>query len=111
MLSKKDEQKIKELRFLFPKKVNVKTYRSKDGGFCAEISSFPGCYTEAETFSELIEMVNDVIRTYFNVSKKYAPFMPTFIPPISVAQKLGEFPKFLKQSFNLTFLNREKTKC
>ncbi len=66
--------------------------RSKDGGFVAIIKTFSGCITQADSFSELIEMVNDAIRTYLEVPKKYLPFMPTYLPPLKEAQRFDVFP-------------------
>lgn len=65
--------------------------RSEDGGFAAEILSYPRTFTEANTFSELIEMVNDALYTYFDVPEKYVSFMPTYLPSLdsSVRDLIG----------------------
>lgn len=83
---------VNKLRSLFPKSVQVNVRRSKDGGFVAVIKTFPGCITQADSFSELIEMVNDAIRTYFEVPKEYLPFMPTYLPLLKEAQRFDVFP-------------------
>lgn len=111
-LLKKDIKEINRLRSLFPSQVNVSVYRSKDGGFCAEVLSFPGCYTEAETLSELIEMVNDAVKTYFDVPEKYISFVPSYIPPLKLAQELDAFPVNTKQHrIELSLAGREKVNC
>lgn len=85
------------MRALFPREIDAKIQRSEDGGFVAEILTFGGhLYTEAETFSELIEMVNDATLTYFEIPRRYAPFMPNYIPPLKTAQEFGIFPVFKK---------------
>lgn len=93
---KKSHQKIKrgieKLRTLFPKEIEVKIERSVDGGFIAEILTFPGCITEAETLSELIGMINDCVRTYFNVPKQHTSHMPEYLPNIDVARRFGVLP-------------------
>jgi predicted RNase H-like HicB family nuclease len=99
---------------LFPHVIRVRVERSKDGGFCAKIITFPGCFTEANTFSELIEMVNDAIKTYFEIPDKYIPFMPNYVPPIRVARKLDIFPPIANKDLkvmNLELPNRETIAC
>ncbi len=92
-LSPKDKREINRFISLFPSTIQVKVLFSKDGGFCAEIFAFEKkLVTQAETFSELIEMVSDAIATVLEVPKKYLPYMPTYLPPASVAQRLGLYP-------------------
>lgn len=91
-MNKKDIETIKKLRSGFPMRISVKVDRSQDGGFVAEIISFPGCLTEADTLSELVEMVNDCVKTYLNISPKFFHYMPTYLPPVSVAHELDAFP-------------------
>ncbi len=83
-LTSQDQKKIKCLRNFFPRNIEVQVKSSKEGGFYAEILTFPGCITEAETFSELIKMVNDAVE----VPRKYLPYMP----PLSLAQSFNIFP-------------------
>lgn len=87
-----DNKKIRELRHLFPKKIEVRVLASEDGGYYAGILTFPGCVTQAETFSELIEMVNDAVATVLEIPRKYLSYMPTYMPPLSLAQRLNVFP-------------------
>ncbi len=89
---KKDIEKIKDLRSKFPAQISAKVSRSEDGGFVAEILSFPGCVTQGETLSELVEMVNDCVKTYLNVPQKFFQYIPTYLPPVSVAHELDAFP-------------------
>ncbi len=108
-LTKKDIKEINRLRSLFPKLVKVQVDRSNDGGFCAEVKTFPGCFTEANTFSELIEMVNDAVNTYLDIPRKFQPYTPTYIPPVDVAKKLDIFPVREKSSsIEFVIPNREK---
>ncbi len=69
-LTKQDEQNIREIRERFPSILSVDVNRSRDGGFTAEVSTFSGCYTEAESFTGLVDMVNDAVKTYFEIPKK-----------------------------------------
>lgn len=111
-LLKKDIKEINRLRCLFPSHISVKVYRSKDGGFCAEILTFPGCQTEGETLSELIEMVNDAVKTYFEVPEKYISFVPSYTPPLKLAQELDVFPINTRHhEIELKLAGREKVNC
>ena len=91
-LSKKDTKEIIRLRSLFPKKLSVSSRRSEDGGFVSTINELDGCITEANTFSELIEMVNDAVYTFFDVPEKFLSYMPNYVPPIEAAQRFNAFP-------------------
>jgi predicted RNase H-like HicB family nuclease len=96
-LQPKDENEIYRLRKLFPHSIAVRVRRSEDGGFFAEILTFKRVITEADTFSELIEMVNDAVMTYLEIPKEYISYMPSYIPPLEVAQEFGIFPTFEKE--------------
>src|SRR3989338_8436945 len=87
-------QEVNKLRSYFPSEITVFVQRSKDGGFCAQITTFPGCFTEAETLSELVENVNDAIITYFEIPEKYIELMPPYCPPTELAKKMGIYPNF-----------------
>jgi len=91
-MKKEATKKIKTLRGLFPSEITVKVHRSQDGKYCAEIITYKGCFTESETFSGLIEMVNDAIKTYFEIPSKYFSFMPDYLPPLNLAQAFSVFP-------------------
>ena len=97
-LSSKDKQLITELRQRFPQQVCLKVRRSADGDFVAAVADFPGVVTEGDTLSELIDMVNDAIWTYFGVPLKYRAFMPGYIPPLKMAQDLEAFPVRVKDA-------------
>ena len=97
-LSQEDTKEINRLRSLFPAEIEVRVRRSADGGFVAEILTFPGIITEAETFSELIEMINDAVMNYFEVPEKYAPFVANYIPSIAMARQFGIFPVIEEQT-------------
>lgn len=91
-LTKKDILKIKELRNDFLRAIDVRVSRSEDGGFVARILSFPGCITQGDTLSELVEMVNDCVKTYLDIPTRYFSFMPTYLPPVGIAHDLDMFP-------------------
>ncbi len=91
-ITKENIKKINKLRSLFPGEVTVRVHRSDNGMYCAQVVTFPGCFTESDTFSGLIEMVNDAVRTYFEIPEKYLSFMPDYLAPIEIAQRFNVFP-------------------
>ncbi len=97
MTVSKEVKKINKFRSLFPNIISVKVEKS-GGVFLANVKTFPGLITQGRSFSELIEMVNDAVRTYFEVPEKYIPFMPDYKPPLSEAQRLGVFPLSKRKS-------------
>lgn len=101
--SSQDIKKIHYFRNLFPHTIEVKVSLSSEGGFCVEVLTFPGCFTQAETFSELIEMVNDTVATILEVPRKYLPHMPTYMPPVTLAQRLNIFPSPKVLNKSVTF--------
>jgi predicted RNase H-like HicB family nuclease len=105
-LTKLQIEKVNELRKLFPSKLNVSICRIEDGTFLAEIKSLYGIRTEGNNFSELIEMVNDAVKTYFEVPRKLLPYMPNYVPSIRAAQKLDVFPvRSVKENLTLPLAN------
>jgi predicted RNase H-like HicB family nuclease len=91
-LTQVQEKEIRDLRSRFANPINVEVTRPAEGGFVADIKTFPGCFTEADSFSSLIEMINDAIRTYFEVPEKYAEFMPTYMPMTSTSCPAPSLP-------------------
>lgn len=110
-LTKQDERNIREIRERFPSILSVDVNRSRDGGFTAEVSTFSGCYTEAESFTGLVDMVNDAVKTYFEIPRKYYSYMPNYVPPLKTAQKFGAFPVTKSETtVKLRLAGREKIK-
>jgi len=92
-LTQKDKKEISRLQVLFPNKIEVLVARAEEDGFIAEILTYPGCYTEGETFSELLFMINDCLYTCFDIPEKYVSYMPEYLAPMSLAEHLGIAPK------------------
>lgn len=105
-ITKGNIKKINELRSLFPNAITARVHRSHNGEFCAEVITFPGCFTESDTFSGLIEMVNDAVRTYFEIPEQYLSFMPDYLAPIEVAQRFNVFPVF-EETKELNLINTD----
>ena len=108
-----NRQKIKEVnkfRSLFPSKISVNVSRTDEGEFLASIDTLHGFITEGNNFSELIEMVNDAVKTYFEIPKKFIPYMPNYVPPIEVAQQLDIFPvRKIAKTIIMPLDTRERT--
>ncbi|MCK9446240.1 type II toxin-antitoxin system HicB family antitoxin [bacterium] len=73
-------KEIKKLRIQFPNEINVLIRRGDNGTYCAEVTTFKGCFTVGDTILELINMVNDAVRAYLDVPMEYLPFMPVYLP-------------------------------
>lgn len=91
-LTQKQVKEIVHLRGLFPKEIAVRIGTSEDGGFYADVLKYPGCHTQGETFSELIDMINDCVYTYFEIPERYLSYMPSYIASTQLAEKFGLLP-------------------
>jgi predicted RNase H-like HicB family nuclease len=108
-MTQKDIKEIYKYRELFPSTLRIEVQKCEDG-FIADIKTFKGCSTQGDSLSDLIEMVNDVVRTYFEIPEKYLPFMPTYSPPILLAKKLDVFPTKIKK-LELEIKDGKKVAC
>ena len=61
--------------------------------------------------SELIEMVNDAVRTHLEVPERYLPFMPTYRPPLTEATRLGLIPTKKKGEIKLELYDGAEVAC
>jgi len=51
-------------------------------------------------------MVNDAVKTYFEIPEKLLPYMPNYVPPIRAAQKLDVFPvRSVRENVTLPLAN------
>lgn len=76
-------KKGKSLQFykkLLPQKLTVEIHRSKDGGFWAKIKNLPYCYTQAKSFLELIDMVNDAVYTHLGIPNRFRGKLGYYLP-------------------------------
>jgi predicted RNase H-like HicB family nuclease len=56
---------------LYPVTIEV----CKEGGFFASCPSLQGCHAEGETYSEVIENIEDVIKAHLEIRKKHGEFI------------------------------------
>jgi len=61
--------------FLYPVTIEA----CEEGGFFASYPSLQGCHAEGETYSEVIENIEDVIKAHLEVRKKHGEFVPEMI--------------------------------
>src|SRR3989338_562482 len=77
------EKQIKEYRKLLPERLNVRIER-EDGGFWAKISTSDGrlsnCYTQADSITELVVMINDAVQTHFEIPEKIREKVGFYLP-------------------------------
>jgi len=91
----KDIKIIFTLRKKFPEIISVVVKKTQNG-YMAEIIGPEVCcggFTQAGSFSELIAQVNDCVQTILEIPEQYSASMPQYMPPLSLAQELNEFPR------------------
>ena len=95
-MRKKDKNIIPYLLIL-PPKLDVKIHRVQDRMW-AQVKNLPGCVTQADSFTELIEMINDAVFTYFEIPEKYRVGLGFYLPelPKKVQDHLAERIKHKK---------------
>ncbi len=64
-------EKIKHFSAALPRRINVHSEGTTEEGFWAKITApettLQNCYTEAGSVSELILMINDAVKTHFEI--------------------------------------------
>ena len=48
----------------------------KEGGFFADCPILQGCHAEGKTYAEVIENIEDVIKTHIEIREKHKEFIP-----------------------------------
>jgi len=81
-----------------PEEITVTIHKTPEG-FWAKVKEFPHCYTQADNFIELIQMLNDAIFSYVGISEKDRN---GFYVPKAFAEELRrrEWGKFFEQLKN-----------
>jgi predicted RNase H-like HicB family nuclease len=51
----------------------------EEGGYFATCPSLQGCHAEGESYSEVIENIEDVIKAHLEIRKKHKEFIPEVI--------------------------------
>ena len=78
-----DKQQIKEYRKLLPERINVRI-ENENGGFWAKITTpdkkLSNCYTQAESITELVVMINDAVQTHFEIPEEIREKVGFYLP-------------------------------
>lgn len=78
-----DNEKIKQFRDLLPNRVDV-TIRTEGKVFWAKITTPDGkldnCYTQADSISELVVMINDAVKTHFEIPEEARKDVGFYVP-------------------------------
>ena len=85
----KNTAKLRSYKAGLPLKVTVEIHRAENGGMWAKVKELRGCYTQADSFFELIEMVNDAIYTYLDIPPKLMSQLGYYMPQ-EILKKLSE---------------------
>ena len=48
----------------------------EEGGYFATCPSLQGCHAEGESYSEVIENIEDVIKAHLEIRRKHGEFLP-----------------------------------
>lgn len=67
----KKRKSLQYYKNLLPATLTVEIHRTREGFLWAKIKELPHCYTQAESFLELIDMVNDAVYTYLEIPRGF----------------------------------------
>ena len=62
-----------------PNQLTMEIHKSEDG-FWAKVKELPHCYTQANDFSGLMEMINDAIYAYLGIPDKFRKEVGFYLP-------------------------------
>jgi antitoxin HicB len=51
----------------------------EEGGYFADCPVLQGCHAEGETYAEVIENIEDVIKAHIEIRKKHGEFVPSVV--------------------------------
>lgn len=78
---------------MLPPEIEVEVHRAEEGGFWAKVKNFPGCVTQAENFTELVEMINDAVFVYLGIPEKMRGELGYYAPNLSHMTKKIKFSR------------------
>lgn len=85
----KTKIQLRSYKASLPPRITVEIHKAERGGMWAKVKELPGCYTQADSFFELIEMVNDAIYTYLGIPVKLMSRFGYYMPQ-EILKKLSE---------------------
>ena len=75
-------KQVKNIQFykkLLPEKLTLEVNKTQEG-FWAKVKELPHCYTQGNTFLELVEMINDSIYTYLEIPQRFRKKVGYYLP-------------------------------
>jgi predicted RNase H-like HicB family nuclease len=57
-------------------KIKVVVHKAEEGGFWAEVPSIPGCFTQGDTWEELLKNIYEAIEACLSVDTKEIELNP-----------------------------------
>lgn len=94
-------------KYDLPRSVKVDLEVTEEGCFFANLPEYPGCFTEARNFSDLIKNVTDAILTYFDVSREDAQeFNVAYLPPNLFSQRQTSLTKVISAQEKREYANK-----
>lgn len=97
----KKEKNLQFYKKLLPERLTLEINKTEEG-FWAEVKELPHCYTQGNTFLELIEMINDSIYTYLEVPQKFRKKVGYYLPKeLSDEIKRKEWENLIKNMINI----------
>lgn len=74
-------------KYKLPSEIQIQISRNRSGSLYVKLPDYPGCFTVADSWSELIQNITDAVLTYFEVPRAeaqncniyYLPTMPELV--------------------------------
>lgn len=57
-------------------KIKVIIHRAEEGGFWAEVPAIPGCFTQGDSWEELLKNIYEAIESCLSVDTEDIPLQP-----------------------------------
>ena len=74
------EKNLSYYENLLPAVIHVQIHQEDDGTFWAKITDYDGCYTQGNTFGDLLVMVSDAVFTVLEIPEELRVFLPHYLP-------------------------------
>lgn len=77
------KKELLKYRLLMPSHVEVEMHHAKEGGFWAQVKTFPGVIAQGENLLDLVEMINVAIYDYLEVPRRARKFLARYEPQLT----------------------------
>ena len=79
LLYKAPMDNLKKYEDLLPERITVHIKKTEEG-FYAKILELENCYTQADSFVELVEMINDAVFSYLDIPEEHQEKLGLYLP-------------------------------